>query len=471
MKAFVPGFEHDLFISYAHADNPAWLLAFEKAVREELSRRLGLEVSVWQDERALRVGQNWQAEIEAGVAGAATFVCVLSPSYQNSDWCTRERGLFRRAFASTDGFENSGRLFKVVKTPWQDDSHRLFLPKLQDIDFWRREDAPPRDLEFVPGSADFQHAVVELTTSIAQTLRRLRRHRERVFVASPTDDVVEIWRQLRDELASQGYDVQPLGRRSEDFDDGLLRSEMDSALLSVHLIGAAYADFTLRQLQLSADLDQRLLLWLATGVEQSARPEQGGLLQALGDGKLPGRGELPDGWILLRDLTPRKLINEVLAALKPKQPSAMKPRNGAPPRVYLLHDATTDADARVAIDLRQRIADTEQMEVFLARADLCSPSELRQRHQELMQTSDGVLLYRQVAPVQWLMQTAPEVIFAERLLGREPLRSRAFLVSEPAPWMEAPNLTVIPYSAPFLLNHLEPFLAPLRAGESAARGQ
>jgi hypothetical protein len=469
MNAFVPGFDHDLFISYAHADDASWILSFERAVREELSRRLGVDVAVWQDEQRLRVGDQWDAEIEAAITRSAVFIAVLSPSYQNSDWCTKERGLFRRGFASPDDFERSRRFFKIVKTPWQDDSHRLFLQRIQDIAFWRREDAPPADIEFVPGAADFRRAIIELATAIAQTLRGLRRQRERVFIASPPEEVLDIWRQLREELVSQGYDVQPLGRRDEDYDDGLLRSEMDGSLLSVHLVGTSPTTFTFRQLGLAVDLEHRMVLWLTAEPDPSANPPTE--TDILRRGVLPDKRELPAGWMLLRDRSPRKLVNEILAALKPKPKPPVLPRNGAGSRVYLLHDATADADARVAADLRRQIAEAEDMEVMLARADLASPSELRLRHQELLQTCDGVLLYQKAAPVEWLMQTAPEVIYAERLLQREPLRSRAFLVSEPAPWMQAPNLQVIPYTSTFGLNSLEPFLAPLRTADPRAVAQ
>src|SRR5947209_925253 len=104
MSGFVPGFDSDLFISYAHADDLAWVQAFEKSLREELTRWLGLPVAVWRDADHLRVGENWQTEIETGVQRSAVFVAVLSPVYENSDWCTRERGVFRQLFDAPDKF-------------------------------------------------------------------------------------------------------------------------------------------------------------------------------------------------------------------------------------------------------------------------------------------------------------------------------------------------------------------------------
>jgi hypothetical protein len=468
MSGFVPGFENDLFISYAHADDPVWMQAFEKSLGEEVSRRLGLKVSVWQDAKRLRVGQNWKAEIEAGVARSAVFIAVLSPSYANSEWCARERRVFIQCFASQEVFENSNRFFKVLKTPWEDDEHRYFLATIQAVELFRREEGPAGDAEFLPGSIEFRHAIGCLSNSVAQTLRRLRRERERVFVASPADDCLDVWRQLRDELRDQGYDVQPEGRRdAASFADEFLRDEMEHALLSVHLLGAAHDPFVERQIRLAADLERKLMFWIAPGADATADANQARLIQILGDGKRPDRpsAELPPGWMLLRDRTPRSLIDEVLASLRPKQAvAAQRPANGGVPRVYIVHDATTEEDSRIASTLKEEIRQRERMEVFLSRSDLPSATDLRLRHQMLLQTCEGVLLCHKAAPKEWLMQVAPEVIFAERFLQRAPLKSKAFLVPDPATWNEWPNLKVIPYNPQFRLCDLEPFLAPLRQG-------
>ncbi len=467
MSGFVPGFENDLFISYAHADDMAWIQAFEKSLGEELSRRLGAGVSVWQDAKRLRVGQNWQAEIETGIQRSAAFIAVLSPCYENSDWCSRERSLFRQLFAAAapNAFETSNRFFKVLKTPWANDEHRHFLSAIQTLDFFRREEGPAGDVEFLPGSGDFRASIGILANAVAQTLRRIRRDRERVFVGSPAEDCLDVWNQLREELRNQGYDVQPAGRRDPDFADELIRGEMDRALLSVHLLGAAYDPFVECQIRLAADLEQRLMFWLAPGENATVHPSQARLIETLDNGQRPDRptDPLPSGWALLRDRPPRRLIEEVLAALKPKQTTAPPPANGGASRIYIVHDATTEEDTRIAADLREQIVKREGLRVFLSRADLSSAMDLKQRHEQLMQTCEGVLLCRNTAPTEWLMQVASEVIFAERLLKREPFKSRAFLVPDPTPWAGLPNLQTITYGPQFRLGDLEPFLAPLRA--------
>ena len=54
------------------------------------------------------------------------------------------------------------------------------------------------------------------------------------------------------------------------------------------------------------------------------------------------------------------------------------------------------------------------------------------------------------------------MILAERRFEREPIKSRAFLLPKPPSWEVGPDVKVIPYSAPFVFETLEPFLAPLR---------
>jgi hypothetical protein len=471
MSGFVPGFDNDLFISYSHAEDSPWIQAFEKSIGEEVSRRLGLEISVWQDASRLRVGNNWNVEIENGVQRSAAFLAVLSPSYENSDWCKRERDFFRQSFTAPGAFENSNRFFKVLKTPWQNDEHQYFLSAIQSLDFFRRNKGPAGDVEFLPGSDDFRSAIGFLANAVAQTLRQLRRERERVFVSSPAESCLDVWKQLREELQNQGFDVQPAGRRGPEFADHLVRGEMERALLSVHLLGADYDPFVERQIQLAADLEQRLVFWLAPSTGGTADPSQARLIAALGNGQRPDRPSLalPPGWTLLRDRPPHRLIEEVLAELKPKPTAAVQPSANGVSRLYIVHDATTAEDNRIASDLKAQIVEREGLDVFLSQADLPSAAELRQRHENLMQTCEGVLLCRSAAPEAWLMQVAPEVIFAERLLQRGPFKSRAFLVSDPAPWARF-NLQTFPYSSPFHLGDLEPFLAPLRSQGEAAHG-
>ncbi len=464
MAAFVPGFDNDLFLSYAHEDDSRWVQAFADELRDEVSRRLGLGIGVWQDTAKLRAGENWQAAIQAGIERTAAFVAVVSPRYQNSQWCARERNEFRRQFTAQP-FETSGRFFKAVKTPWPENRHRLFLEAIQDVEFFK-EDDEEGTREFTPGSRDFKRAVRKLADGIEPLLRRLRRGNQRVHLAWPVEECLTAWEQLSDELRSKGFDVQPTGPRDGSFADKLLREDMDRAVLSVHLLGSAYDPFTERVALLAADLEHRLMFWVAGGAEHTTDAKQKALLDAVRAGVRPDDPlrEWPAGWSRIADKGVRSFIDDVVTKLRPAPAAPVVAVAAGGSRIYIVHDATTPDDTRVALELRDQIGRNEKMDVFVSRGDLSSPTELKLWHENLLKSVDGVLLYRNAAPEGWWNQLAPEVILAERRFEREPIKSRAFLLPTAPTWEVGPDVRVIPYSAPFPIANLEPFLAPLRAG-------
>jgi hypothetical protein len=86
--AFVHGFENDVFISYAHADNEvdalgdAWVHQFQQNLRIALKQRLGRgdEINIYFDARRLQ-GNHPLDEILDSVRKSAVFLAVGSPSY------------------------------------------------------------------------------------------------------------------------------------------------------------------------------------------------------------------------------------------------------------------------------------------------------------------------------------------------------------------------------------------------------
>lgn len=462
MKPYVPNCAHDLFISYAHRDDRNWVAAFEKSLRETVSQRLGSDIVVWKDTRDIEAGQNFEDEIKSAVAQSAVMVALTSPSYLNSEWCRQERLAFGEQFKEIGGLESSRRFCVALKTPWENEGHKFFLPKIKQVRFYRASDDGD-EYEFVPGTDDFKTAIRSLAAGVAECLRLQRRKCDRVFLGSPHDDCLHVWKQLGEELRALNYDVQPPSRRDAAFADELLKSEMKDTRLSVHLLGAAYDAFCERQILLAADSAHRLMFWVAPAPGASVDEQQSEIVASIRKGKRPRSDDaisLPDGWTLLDDRDPRRLIDEVLIALRPPKQQPLEP--GDHINIYILHDATTAEDNRVATSLRDQMARQEKLTISVSRADLGSPGAVQERHERMMRSCDGMLLYRKAAPDAWLKQLAPEVILAEQLLKRGPLRSKAFLLPDTSGWGSLPNLSVIPYRPTFQLHDLEPFLAPLR---------
>jgi hypothetical protein len=122
--AFTPGFDHDLFVSYAHLDNDpmgvevegwvrpsdGWVDALVKKVQSELSKRLGSgQVRAYMDPQ-LDGNRPITPELLSAVRRSAMLMVILSPGYLHSEWCKRERHAF---LAGIQSRVESGSVFVV----------------------------------------------------------------------------------------------------------------------------------------------------------------------------------------------------------------------------------------------------------------------------------------------------------------------------------------------------------------------
>ena len=111
--------------------------AFEDELRDEVSRRLGMAISVWQDtskhSRRRKLagrhsgGHRRRRRVRGDRQPALSELAMVRPRAQRI-----QEAASRRSSSTT-----SGRFFKAVKTPWPDNTHRLFLQEIQDVDFYK----------------------------------------------------------------------------------------------------------------------------------------------------------------------------------------------------------------------------------------------------------------------------------------------------------------------------------------------
>src|SRR5438105_1927107 len=172
MESFVPGFTHDVFISYSHLDNRAvdgigWVSDFVARLHNELGVVLGAEASVWSDDR-IGPAHVFARELEDRLRRAAVLIAIISPGYLNSSWCEWELNGFLGAVRTDDLLiDNKSRAIKVVKLPFDTEMHAWsVLPDVKGIDFFRVS-ADKRPYELVPGSEPFMQAVKSLARDVA----------------------------------------------------------------------------------------------------------------------------------------------------------------------------------------------------------------------------------------------------------------------------------------------------------------
>jgi len=120
--AYLPGFDHDIFISYSHLNNPpgtsgteGWVTRFHKTLDVELRQLTGTALQVWRDPR-IAGNQLFNRTIQQAVESVGVFLALNSYAYNESDYCQQELHWFTTK-ARADGWGLSivdrTRLFHV----------------------------------------------------------------------------------------------------------------------------------------------------------------------------------------------------------------------------------------------------------------------------------------------------------------------------------------------------------------------
>jgi hypothetical protein len=349
------------------------------------------------------------------------------------------------------------RYLKVIKMAWDNDAHLGLLPELQHIEFFNRDPQTGIDFPLAFSSPEFEMRIRLAAHGVASTLKAMRRLREMVYVASPADDVDTAWRELRAELCHQGYVVGPEAKLNRGLAPEFIKNEIKGAVLTIHLLGAEYHPLVERQLDLCAEMEQKMAIWIQKDAEQNADEQQRKLLKAVRDFE-----KIPKGTPVLEGVTGRTAVHDLLELLKPKPaPQSRAGDETAGPMIYLICDPTVDEDRAFALGLEQQIEKSEKMQVVLPQKDVQSAHE---KHQQMLRDCDGVLLFRDKAPEPWFFQYFADVARAEKLLKRPAITSKAVLAGAdeltdfPAP----ASVRLLNRAYPFDFGILEPFLAPLR---------
>jgi hypothetical protein len=139
--ALVPGYLHDIFVSYARVDNQplpgtdkGWVTTLVNGLKNLLGQKLGRidAYSLWMDYE-LRGNEPVTPDIAKQLENTAILLVILSPGYLASQWCRLELNRFLAKVG-----KNSGRVFVVERdeVQWPDE-----LSDLLGYKFWVKDAA------------------------------------------------------------------------------------------------------------------------------------------------------------------------------------------------------------------------------------------------------------------------------------------------------------------------------------------
>ncbi len=147
MTAFVPGYEHDVFVSYAHVDDEPlpgekhpWVSYFIDKLGKGLAMKLGRpdNFELWSDHK---LGGNMPITptLVSALEKTASIVIVLSPGYVASEWCRREKETFLRLVRNRTRSTADSEVFVVELDELEREERPDELRELIGYKFWTKE--------------------------------------------------------------------------------------------------------------------------------------------------------------------------------------------------------------------------------------------------------------------------------------------------------------------------------------------
>lgn len=182
--AFVTGFEHDIFISYAHDNNPGGeegaggrIACLHRLLTERLKELTGRDLKIWRDTRLAR-NEIFDETIKREVECAALFLAINSTAYQQSKYCQQEIEWFERR-SHADGYGlNVSSLHRILNVQLSDISHEQWLAAFKGatkFDFFVKAEGDPIALPAEPDSPQFKKEFDVLLRNLARTLHEFKK--------------------------------------------------------------------------------------------------------------------------------------------------------------------------------------------------------------------------------------------------------------------------------------------------------
>lgn len=175
--ALIPGYEYDIFISYAHLDNVAfpgqadgWIEQFYKNLNLMLAKRSGRMdvVKIWWDNKKLDGSVLFDQSIKEGIKKSAIMICLNSPGYVASDYCKQELDTFyKKAQTEKTGLKVGDRS-RIINVLLNNIPHKEWLAQLSGTSGFPFHDAKKEEAE------DFGDTVDTLSADFRTQMQNVR---------------------------------------------------------------------------------------------------------------------------------------------------------------------------------------------------------------------------------------------------------------------------------------------------------
>jgi hypothetical protein len=231
---YVPGFDYDLFLSYASGDNHQGAVeefagVIEKHISDNLvncfSPQEKIRIYFDRERLATKTAVNWEEDLKAAVSSSALLVPLLSPNYLSSTYCSKERDWFATQYHVQNGFP-----FCVAG--WRDVGQN---PVPNEFKKAQRHPAGASWLA-VMSAGERMKSAKKFALNLRDALIEMRASVSAVFLGPAAGRGLATRSRLRDELEKSGYRVVPdAGYEYQAAEE--VRALLKGALLAIHFPG------------------------------------------------------------------------------------------------------------------------------------------------------------------------------------------------------------------------------------------
>jgi len=305
---YLPGFQQDIFISYAHVDNAAvdeavgWVTQFREHLDVQLSKRVGRmgAVKIWQDP-TLEGSQLFDKTINDALNGAALFIALTSSGYLASDYCQQElRWFHQKASQEPSGLAVGDRLriFNVLLNNVPFDDWPAEFGRTSGFAFHDAESPDDFGYPEDPQEKPFQMQMRKLVEGVYRTLCAMKEDLQKsapqaavtepppgqsdeqftVFLADTADSLRTLRKRVTAELQSKGIrvvaDVPPPFEAATHEQQAI--AAINKSQLTVHLLDsfpgreiedAEDKSYAQRQVELSIEHARSQFIWVPKSLD------------------------------------------------------------------------------------------------------------------------------------------------------------------------------------------------------------
>ena len=465
MATFVKDFRHDIFISYAHANNlpeiegdKGWVAKFHGNLVDKLTQLIGrrenFEIFCDPEIRGL---DDHDVKITGALRSSALMVLVLSPAWLASTYCVQELDLFWDTCAQGAGplVGDACRVIKVGYDQVAGEDHPEKVRKFSGYPFFdynkdtseltrfrrtKEEDPDQRYWKLLDRLARHIHQVL-LQMAPQPQEPALPSDAPAVFLGEVTDDLRDLGyrEQLAKELRQQGIRVlrKPLNGQTPQQHEATLAASIRDARLSLHCIGEFYGrtvaeDDPRSEIEFQYEVARRQnaprIVWAPKDVPApKAGSKQAQFIESLENEQKPANGFALEfiraGIEDIKDIVIRRLIPP-----KPMAGSASK----ASAHIHISCTPNDDRDFQTIKTLLLNAGHTcTRSKVDWL--DVQKREENLEQFRRRIQSCDGLVIFYVNAPEDVVVDQAVAAYEIDRSRIKNPLRVRSVFAGPPAP--------------------------------------